>query len=240
MADTIRRLTSEPSILIIILASLILFKTTFEKEVGTELVSIYLTMTVLNIVMLFTKREGIIHSEIKQIAGNSGQSLLYAGGAVIGFSALYSLVNTFLRQSVLVTSTTASLSQSVFQSAFNGLVKFSTVDFSQLTPVKYYLFGGLIPIVETLTIINMMIFLAWIFDVPNDLKNPRLLSIIALVSVLFMIFHLKVRGINNNIDLIMTFIFSFVSLILVAKTKEPEPANEFHVATNVLALRFGQ
>ena len=155
MADTIRRLTSEPSILIIILASLVLFKTTFEQEVGTELVTIYLTMTVLNVVMLFAKREGIINSEIKQIASNSGQSLLYAGGAVIGFSALYSLVNAFLRQSVLaVTSTTASLSQSVFQSAFNGLVKFSAVDFSQLTPIKYYLFGGLIPIVETLTIIN--------------------------------------------------------------------------------------
>lgn len=242
MADTLRRLTSETSVLIIILASLILFKTTFEKEVGTEVVTIYLTMTVLNVVMLFAKRDGLIISEIKQIAGNSGQSLLYAGGAVIGFSALYSLVNTFLRQSVLpIATTTASLSQNVFQSAFSGLVKFSSVDFSQLTPIKYYLFGGLIPITETITIINLMIFLAWIFNVSiNDLKNPRLLSIIAFISVLFMTFHLKVRGINNNIDLIMTLIFAFVSLLLVAKTKEMESANEFHVATNVLALRFGQ
>src|SRR3990167_8719439 len=200
MADTLKRITSEPAVIIFIVASLILFKTTFEKEVGTEIVSIYLTMSVLNVLMYVLKTNGTIHSEIKQISGNSGQSLLYAGGALVGFTALYSLVNSLLRQSVLpIAVTQQELSQNAFQSTFGGLVKFSAVDFSQLTPVKYYLFGGLIPIAETLFIINSMIFLAWVFDVSiNDLKNPRLLSIIAFVSVGFMAFHFKVRGINNN------------------------------------------
>ena len=54
-----------------------------------------------------------------------------------------------------------------------------------------------------------------------------------------MYFHLKVRGLNNNVDLAMTFVFGFISLILVGITKEMESANQFHVATNLLALRYG-
>lgn len=242
MADTLKRITSEPAVIIFIVASLILFKTTFEKEIGTEIVSIYLTMSVLNVLMYVLKTNGTIHSEIKQISGNSGQSLLYAGGALVGFTALYSLVNSLLRQSVLpIAVTQQELSQNAFQSTFGGLVKFSSVDFSQLTPIKYYLFGGLIPLTETITLISLLVFATWIFHVSiNDLSNPKLHSIIFMLSVLFMFFHLKVRGVNNNIDLVMTFLFAYISLLLAAYLKEMEAANEFHIGTNAMALAYGR
>ncbi len=241
MANTLERITSEPAVILIILTSLIFFKTTFEKEVGTEIVSIYQVMITLVIVMFFLKKEGIITSEIRQIQGNSGESLLYAGGALIGFSALYSLVNTLFRQSILpIQATAQQLNQSVFQSVFSGLVKFSSVDFSQLTPIKYYLFGFVIPITETLTIIGLMVFLTWIFNESLSIKNPRLHAIIILISSLFMFFHLKVRGINNNIDLVMTFLFAYLSLLMAAYLKESEAPNEFHIGTNLLALIYGR
>ena len=119
-------------------------------------------------------------------------------------------------------------------------MKFSGVDFSQLTPVKYYLFGFWIPVTETLTIISLFIFLIWIFNVPIDLKDPRIHAIIIIIASAFTHFHLKVRGINNNIDLAMTFLFAYISLVIVAKTMEFESANQFHVGTNVLALTYGK
>ena len=64
-------------------------------------------------------------------------------------------------------------------------------------------------------------------------------AIITIVATAFTYFHLKVRGINNNVDLAMTFLFAYLSLTLVIITKEPESANEFHVGTNLLALRYG-
>ena len=241
MTTTLQRITSEPSVIIIILISLILFKTTFEKEAGTEIVTIYLTMIVAVLAVYLLRKNGTIRSEIGQVSGNSWQSLLYAGGALVGFTALYSLVNNFLRQSVLpITVTQNELSQSVFQSAFNGIVKFSAVDFSQLTPIKYYLFGILIPLIETMTIIAMMVFLLWLFNIPLDIKNPKFHSVVIIIAGLFMFFHLKIRGVNNNIDLAMTFLFGYGSLLLAAHLKEMEAANEFHVGTNLLSLIYGR
>src|SRR3990167_3326297 len=238
MADIIKRITSEPSLIIIILASLILFKTTFEKEAGTEIISVYLPMAELLLAMWVFKKLVPITTPIKQVSGNSGSALLWAGGSIAGFTVLYSLVNSIFRTSQLATQ--AALDQSAYQSFFSALVKFSAVDFSQITFVKYYLFGFLIPIIETITIINLFIFIGWLFNESiTDIKNPRVYAIISVIATAFMYFHLKVRGINNNIDLAMTFLFGFITLVIAAKTMEFEAANEFHIGTNILALRYG-
>ena len=142
MADLLKKITSEASLIVIILISLLLFATTFEEEIGTRLIKIYLVMAVLNLFIFFLKKD-LINSEIKQISGNSAQSLLWAGGAIAGFTALYSFVNTLFRQSVIPLLSETETSQTAFQSFFGALVKFSGVDFSQLSPVKTYLFGFL-------------------------------------------------------------------------------------------------
>ena len=69
------------------------------------------------------------------------------------------------------------------------------------------------------------------------LKNWALIGIIA---GLFMFFHLKVRGINNNVDLMMTFVFAVVSLYLVARSREMESANYLHILWNSMAVLFGK
>lgn len=241
MANTLERLTSEISVILLISISLILFATTFEETIGTKIANIYYGMLIFVGFTYFARKQGIITSNINPISGNSGKSLLWAGGALIAFTALYSFVNALFRQSVLpVQATQAELSQSVFQSAFGGLVKLSAVDFSQLTPVKYYLFGFNIPLIETLTLVAGLIWLVWAFNLTWDIRNPRIYALITILSGLFMFFHLKVRGVNNNLDLAMTFVFAFISLVIVVILKEAEAANEFHVGTNVLALIYGR
>lgn len=241
MANTLERLTSEISVILLISISLILFATTFEETIGTKIANIYYGMLIFVGFTYFAKKQGIISSNVNPISGNSAKSLLWAGGALIAFTALYSVINTLFRQSVLpVQATQSELSQSVFQSAFGGLVKLSSVDFSQLTPVKYYLFGFSIPIIETLTLVAALVWLVWAFHIDWKISSPRLIALMVILSSLFMFFHLKVRGVNNNLDLAMTFVFAFISLMVVVILKEVESANQFHVGTNVLALIYGR
>jgi len=140
-----------------------------------------------------------------------------------------------------VSATEAQLAQSAFQSMFGGLVKQAGIDFSQLTQVQLFLFGVLIPLIETLVIVRLYDFFAWVGSINiSDLKDPKNHALIFTISYLFMFFHLKVRGVNNNVDLAMTFLFAYISLILVAKLKEFEAANEFHVGTNLVAILYGR
>lgn len=239
MSDTLRKLTSEPALIILILVSLLFFKTTFEKEAGTEIVAIYLIMAVVALAIFILKKLDVITTEVNPKSGNSVESLLWAVGAIVGFTALYSVVNLMFRQSILPVQS-SGLGQTAFQSFFGALVRFSSVDFSQLTPIKYYLFGYIIPITETITLIGLMIFLVWMLNTPLNLKNPRVHAVITILAVLFMFFHLKVRGVNNNIDLAMTFLFGYITLVLAVKLKEYEAANGFHIGTNLLSLIYGR
>src|SRR3990167_7235742 len=133
MADQIRRLTSEISLLIFISLSFAIFKLTFEKNVGTELISTYTGFLFIAWGVFSAYKLGLFDSQVKQISGNSAQSLLYAGGAIGLFAIAYSGVNFVFRQSVLpFTATEAQLSQTVFQSIFGGMVQQAGIDFSQL------------------------------------------------------------------------------------------------------------
>lgn len=241
MSNTIRKLTSEPALIVLILTSLILFKLTFEKDIGTELITIYLTMEVLNLAVYILDNIGATNSEVRSVSGNSTESLLWAGGALVGFLALYGFVNYLFRQSVLPLSTANIIfTNSVYQSMFNSLVKFSTIDFSQLTIVKYYLFAVLIPLIETRLISKLFGVVGYFTNIAiSNLRSPRTHGLIFTISVMFMLFHQKVRGVNNNLDLAMTFLFAYVSLLLVAHFKDVEAANEFHIGTNFLAIVKG-
>lgn len=231
MADTLKRLTSEPAVIILILVSLILIKLTFEEDIGTKIITIYLTMAVADIVLYLLDVNGVINSQIKSVSGNSIQSFTIAVVAIVVFSFLYGIVNSFFSFSATHTS---------YQSVFQSMVKFASIDFSKLTAVKYYLFGILIPIIETRLIARLFGAVAWIINIDiNKIFTPKVLGLAGLLSYIFMVFHIKVRGINSNVDLAMTFLFAFISLIIVAYTKEMESANEFHIGTNLLALKYG-
>lgn len=186
----------------------------------------------------------INQNDIRSVSGNSGEALLWAGVSLVVLFVLYQLVNTLFRQSVLpLSATEQQLSQSVFQTVYQSITKFSgtEIDFSQLKYVKYYLFGVIIPLVETRVIGRIYGAIGNLTNINiSDLRSPRTWSLIAIVASLAMWFHLKVRGINNNIDLVMTMLFFGISLVLIGKFRELESANELHIGWNLGALLLGK
>lgn len=232
------RLTKEPAVFLLIFISLLLIKLTFDKELGTEIITIYATM-LLGDFILFG-----FNSEVRSVSGNSAQSLLYAGAGLLGLFVLYQVVQFFFRQSVLpVEASTQQLSQSIFQTVYQSTITFSgqQIDFSKFYYVKFYLFGFLIPIMETRAIGRIYGAVANLTNINiNNLRSLKNWALISLVSILFMYFHLKVRGANNNLDLAMTFLFAVVSLVLVSKFRELESANYLHIGWNSLALALGK
>ena len=238
MADEIKRLTSEPAVFLLIFLSLLLIKLLTPKELGTEIISVYGLM-LLGDFLLFS-----FGSDIRSQSGNTAQSLLYAGISLVVLFGLYQGVIYTLRQSILpISATQAQLTQSVFQTIFHSMTRFQAqeIDLSQFLSFNVYLFGTLIPIMETRVIGRIYGFVAKLTSINvSDFRSFRNWFLIIAVSILFMWFHLKVRGINNNIDLAITFLFAVVSLFLVGKFRELESANYTHIGWNTFSLFLGK
>lgn len=238
--NTIRKLTSEPTVFLVIGLSLVLIVTLFNDELGTQIFKIYGAILLLDFI-IFTLFQD---SDVRSISGNSAQALLYAGIALVGMFVLYQFVQFMFRQSILpIEATQAQLTQSMFSTIYQSFAKFGTVDidFSKFTIVKYYLFGFLVAIQETRLIARLYGALARLANTSiSNFGSYKTWSLLMIVSGLFTLFHLKVRGVNNNIDLAMTFLFAIVSLYLVGRFREIESANYLHISWNTLALILGR
>lgn len=238
MALDIKKLTSEPAVFLLIFISLLLFRLTFNKELATDIITIFGFMLAGDFILWS------IGSEVQSVSGNSAEALLWAGGSLVVLFLLYQFVNIIFRQSILpISASEAQLSQSVFQTVYQSMINFSgvTIDFSKFAAIKMYLFGFIIPLIETRVIARIYGMLGSLTNINiSNFRDPRNLGLIALISFLFMWFHLQVRGINNNIDLLMTFLFGVVSLFLIGKFREIESAAELHVGWNSLALALGR
>lgn len=193
-------------------------------------------------ILWYFQNEGI-GSNIEGQSGNTAQALLYAGISLVVMFVLYQGVIYIFRQSVIqIQSTETQLTQSIFQTIFQSMKKFGTqeVDFSKFNYFNYYVFGFLIPIIETRVIGRIYGFVAKITNININNFNIKNWALIVFVSLLFMYFHLKVRGVNNNVDLAVTFLFAVVSLFLVGKFRELESANYLHIGWNSFALFLGK
>ena len=106
-------------------------------------------------------------------------------------------------------------------------------------------FAVVIATIETWFIGRLMEFLAVKTKTPLDISfrnwNMRLLAIITIISGIFAWLHANAKGPEDNVAWIMTFLFSFISLIMIARTKELEPAVYLHIINNFvfIAARVG-
>ena len=237
--DRIKRLTSEPAVFLLIFTSLLLFRLTFNKELANDIITIFGFMLIGDFILF-----QIGQSDIRSVSGNTPTAVFHASIALVVLFVLYQLVNVVMRQSVLpLGASEQQLSQSVFQTVYQSLVKFSgqEIDFSQFKAIKYYLFGFIIPLVETRVLGRIYGMLGNLNNINiSNFRSWKTWGLITSVSLLFMYFHLQVRGVNNNIDLAMTFLFAVISLYLVGKFRELESANWLHVGWNSLALALGK
>ncbi len=95
--------------------------------------------------------------------------------------------------------------------------------------------GILIPLGETLTF-------GRIFEAGLDFINERVgitfkaILIVIGLSFAFALFHIAAKGIQNNLALLMTFIFMVISLILILIRKQLLDAILFHIIANTTSI----
>lgn len=156
-------------------------------------------------------------------------SLVVAGGAYVAFTII-----TFYVYSYFVGIPDG-------QNMFEFVAKQMATTFSA-TPILYgskYLrlivWGILIPVVETSFFFGTLPQWGAKYmnkPLPDYIWSISAFTVAAFYAALFTIFHAVAKGIGNNKDLIITFIFGFVSMMLVIYFKEKVQAIFLHVINN--------
>ena len=240
--DQIKKLTSEPAIFAFLFTSLLLVKLLTPTALGTEIITIYGYMLLGAFALWYFGTK--IGSEVGSVSGNTAKSMTIAGIGIFILFIIYQVFVYFFRQSSLPFSVTdAQATQTVFQTVFQSFTKFGTydIDFTKSPLGNIFLFAIVIPLTETITISRLYGLVAKIFSIQiGDFRSHRTWALIGIIASLFMYFHLKVRGVNNNLDLAITFLFAITSLYMVGKFREIEPANYTHIGWNGMALIFGR
>lgn len=72
-----------------------------------------------------------------------------------------------------------------------------------------------------------------------DKFSPQLVIVILVVAALFTLFHITAKGLSS-LPLLITFVFSVISSILVLRHKELKGAILLHMATNSAAVAASQ
>ena len=230
-----RKLTSEPTIYVATGLFLLLMILTSSDNFSIKLASVYGTMIGLDfaISQFITPRVNI-----NPIANNSLQSISYAIGAILLLMVFYSILNAVARQSALVGTPEGSALSRNFAIIKQQATIFS-IEFEKIPVLSFLLFGIVIPVIETRLVSRIFDFITQTFSIAYNRFNATLISVIIFIAGLFTYFHFKVRGLNNNIDLLLTFIFGVMTVLLIIKFKEAESATEFHIGWNAASILKG-
>ena len=179
-----------------------------------------------------------------QVPQNLGQSLTAAVVAFIIFFGLTFLVTGVFQGTAILQGTLGdgSVIQSIMRHGFaaTGLSAEQPI-FADSKFLTYYYFGLVIPFVETRFIIRLMEYLSTSFKATLAKFNLKLLFIYIIVAGLFMWLHVNVKGVEDNVALLMTFIFAIVTFELArwgwkvrnVIQREMEAATYLHVINNV-------
>jgi len=99
-------------------------------------------------------------------------------------------------------------------------------------------FGVAIAFVETQLWARALEFFANIFHIPvnrQSLKKIGFLFLIAILSLVFVLFHLTAKGVANIPALAIVFVMMFISLMMIAYTEETRSAVFLHIFANTIA-----
>ncbi len=234
--DTLKKVLSEPFLIVFLLLTGLLMVTNFEDELGLKLTKIYIWMFAGYIALYTFHETGILRTEVESVPNNTGQSLLFAGIAILAFLALFGLIGQ-ITQSVLPV-TKEQLSKTFFQTIFQSTS--TIVDFSKSFFVSLFLFTLWIPLIENALLIRLYAGIASFTGIRIGENNVRNWSLRLLLGASFMYFHQRVFGINNNVHLAITLLFGTTLLYLAGRFKDSESANYMHIGWNTFAYIFGR
>lgn len=167
---------------------------------------------------------GVFHISfpIERRTDNRIKAVLWALGAFLVFTRVAPMVSNLFGMSLdsqSIMSLFASLSP-LLQSKW----------------MKFFSFGVLIPIVETIAFARLMEWLSNWIKTKETLKSFGMWIVIPITSLIFSLFHLTAKGLYANSLLFVTFLFMVLSLVMVLKFKELKQAILFHIIINSVAL----
>ena len=230
---------TEFAVTLFLLISLIFLTINFQLELGI----IFIGMIVASMFVFFVLPSRFTHNSKPN---NTFQAIVNAGIGV-AVVLLVTLVLSTLFQGFLSTGQEFSILSSGFSSL--GIEKIvpqaAQPIFAGNTLLTIFAFGLVIAAIETRFLGRMMEGLAKIFNVNLTQERPflffkipstKVLALFTILSALFVAYHLNAKGVTNNVALMITFIFAFVSLEMIRRSQELESATYLHVINNILYI----
>lgn len=123
------------------------------------------------------------------------------------------------------------------QDIISGFVQSAVFSGSQF--LNFFSVGFLIPIVESLLFFSALLgFILLTIKVPArfEFDNVGMWVAIGVVSAAFVIFHITAKGITNNRDLFVSFLFAIVSCLMALGFKRAADMIWLHIINNTLAV----
>lgn len=237
--DELKKITGEPFIYFITGLILAFITVAFSDDIADKIQRLYVPLILIDVSLYLMGANKI---RMNGVGKNTITAIIAAIVGVAALTLAYGLVNSVFRAPV----EGAIASESVFQSVYQTMQSQLDLKFENL-PIFYWLvFGFLIPIVETRLFFGRFLdFGSRVFGISLSSLNGSFIALSTISAAVFAYFHLKVRGIDNNVDLVMTFIFGFVSCLYVyysqrGEQKEIESATWFHIFWNSAAILLGR
>lgn len=119
---------------------------------------------------------------------------------------------------------------------------FATTAFGESELIGKIVFGVLIAVIETIFFFRILpqwfaYLRGWRWETIEPWEKEGLM-LNSFFSAVFTIFHSTSKGITNNTDLIVTFVFAFISIAMILYFKEVWQAIVFHVVVNSWSVKL--
>lgn len=112
--------------------------------------------------------------------------------------------------------------------------------FSASQSINFIIFAMVIPLIETYVIFCIALDLfSSMFNISLERKNifsTKLITLIILIVISFLLFHVNAKGLENEVGLIMVGIMAFISCVLVVWYQEFRIPILFHIIANTISL----
>jgi hypothetical protein len=171
---------------------------------------------------------------------NTVPALFWAVGALVVL-LISSLLLTTLFQGLLSVTAEPTLN-SILDSGFSTLGTEKVIPqstqpiFAKSAFLTILTFGVVIAAIETRFIGRMMEWLSKIANIRLDKLSLPVISVMVIISVIFVWYHFTAKGVTNNVSLLITFIFAMISLELIRRHRELESATYLHIINNMLYI----
>lgn len=220
-------------ITIFLLVSIIFLTINYNLEIGI----IFVGMILASIYIFFAFPAKITYNSTP----NNTKNALFKATIALVIIITITFFATTVFQGVLNITEEPSL-QSIIHSGFSSLGFENIVPatsqpiFSQSAFLMILTFGIVIATIETMFLARIMEGLARILKISLERLDKKVISLFFIISALFVAYHFNAKGVTNNVALIITFFFAFISLELIRRSKEIEPAVYLHVFNNLLFI----